>query len=175
LTTKAKLLQQIETERAYWNDLVGEVGEDRMEQPGPMGAWTFKDLTAHITGWRNRTIDRIEAGPGSDPAPAWPNQLTEDDEINDWIYVRNRNRPLQRVLADADLSFKRLAAAVRALPEEDLTTPGRFSWLDGAALVHTDFFGHLHAEHEPSIRAWLATQYAQSEHSNEADAASEPW
>lgn len=156
MTTRAELLQTIDTERVDWQDLVAEVGPERLEEPGPMGDWTFKDLTAHLTGWRERTIERIEAGPGVDPPVPWPAQLTTDDEINDWFYAQNRDRPVRDVLAEHDQSFARLAAAIAALPDDDLLTPGRFDWLGGAALVEVEFFGHLHEEHEPAIRAWLA-------------------
>ena len=43
-----------------WSDLVAAIGPDRMEEPGPMGEWTFKDLAAHLTGWRERSIRRLE-------------------------------------------------------------------------------------------------------------------
>ena len=158
MTTQAELLEQIRAEHELWNDLVAEVGAERMEQPGPMGDWTFKDMAAHLTGWRERTIDRLEAGPGADPPTPWPAHLTGDDEINDWIYAQNRDRPLSDVLADADRSYARLAAAVQALPEEDVTTPGSFNWLEGATLTDVELFGHLHEEHEPDVRAWLASQ-----------------
>lgn len=151
-----ELLARIEAERAAWRDLVNEVGRDRMEQPGPMGAWTFKDLAAHLTGWRERTIGRLEAGPGNEPPPPWPAQLQSDDEINVWIHERQQDRPLQAVLADADSSYTRLAAAIAALPEADVTTPGRFSWLEGQSVTDRDFFGHFHDEHEADVRAWLA-------------------
>ena len=154
--TKDDLLAHIQAEHAGWRALVAEVGEERMEQPGPMGDWTFKDLVAHLTGWRERTIRRLEAGPGPEPPTPWPGHLTEDDEVNEWIYEQNRDRPLREVLAEADASYQRLAAAAAALPEEDLTTPGRFAWMEGKPLADGDFFGHLHEEHDPDIRAWLA-------------------
>ena len=156
MKTRDELVAQIRAERAGWHALLAAVGQERMEQPGPMGDWTFKDLVAHLTGWRERTIRRLEAGPGREPPPPWPSHLTVDDEINAWIYERQRDRPLPEVLAEADASFERLAAAVAALPEEELTTPGRFAWMEGKPLVAGDFFGHLHEEHEPAIRAWLA-------------------
>ncbi len=46
---------------------------------------------------------------------------------------------------------------VAALPEEDVTTPGRFAWVGDEALADGDFAGHLD-EHEPDIWAWLAGQ-----------------
>lgn len=161
MTTREDLIRTIHDERAAWRALLAEVGEDRMEEPGPMGEWTFKDLAAHLLGWRERTLDRIAAGPGADPSPPWPAALESDDEvdeINTWIYQQHNERPLGDVLADVDRSYERLAALIEAMPEDDLTTPGRFAWLDGQALVDADFFGHLHEEHEPSIRAWLASR-----------------
>ena len=154
------LIKNINAERAGWHALLAEIGEERMGQPGAMGAWTFKDLVAHLTAWRGRTLARIEAGPDAEPAPPWPQHLTEDDQINAWVYERNRDRPLQQVLAEADRSFERLARAIAMLSDEDLTTPGRFAWMDGKALIDGAFFGHFHDEHEPAIRAWLARQTA---------------
>jgi hypothetical protein len=158
MRTRDDALAQIRAERDQWHVLLSEVGEERMEEPGPMGVWSFKDLAAHLTGWRQRTIARIEAGSGAEPALPWPGQLTTDDEINSWIYERNRVRPLGEVLAEADQSYERLAAAVATVGDEDLLMPGRFAWMEGAPLVEADFFGHLHEEHEPSIRAWLASR-----------------
>ena len=126
-----------------------------------MGKWTFKDLAAHLLGWRELTIARIAAGPAGDPPTPWPPALQSDDEVNAWIHEQHRERPLPDVLADVDRSYERLASLVETMPDEDLLTPGRwsaaFEGMD-AALVDLDFFGHLHEEHEPSIRAWLQSR-----------------
>ena len=66
MTTRDGLVRRIRDERTVWHTLLDEIGEDRMEEPGPMGDWTFKDLATHLLGWRQRTIDRIEAGPGGE-------------------------------------------------------------------------------------------------------------
>ncbi len=165
--TKADALARIEDYRAHWRQLVAAVSEDRMEQPGPMGEWTFKDLAAHLTFWREWTIARLEAGPDREPSTLWPADLTaydplipdltDWDPINPWIYAQNCDRSVRDMLADADASFDRLAAAIAALPEEDVTPPGRFAWVGDEALADGDFAGHLD-EHEPDIRAWLAGQ-----------------
>lgn len=161
MKTRDELIEEIHAERAAWQALLAEVGEQRMEEPGPMGDWTFKDLAAHLLAWRERTIARFETGPdGSAPPPAWPASLDGDDEINAWIHEQHRDRPLGDVLADMDRSYERLAALFTTMPEDDLMTPGRwgFEGMEATPLVDADIFGHFHEEHEPSLREWLETR-----------------
>lgn len=160
--TTAEVLDAIAAERVAWNDLVAAVGPERMAEPGPMGEWTFKDLAAHLTGWRLRTIERLEAaGRGEpEPPPPWPAALREDDEINDWIQAQADGRSADEVLAEADRSFLRLSAAVEALPAAALWDASYFPWTEGTAIgqaiIDRSLFGHLHDEHEPDVRTWLA-------------------
>jgi hypothetical protein len=157
---RAAVIARIEGERAFWRNLVDEVGVDRMTEPGPMGEWTFKDLAGHLLGWRERTLGRLEAAVAgtAPPSPPWPADLEDDDRINDWIHERYRDRAVDDVLAGMDQSFERLAQSVAALPEDILTRPEALPWLGGEAFAETDLFSHLHDEHMPSVRAWLATR-----------------
>ena len=156
---RAAVLARIADERRRWQDLVAEVGPDRLDEPGPMGEWSFKDLAAHLLGWRERTIARFEAAAQGrpEPPPPWPQELEgeDDDPVNDWIHEQHRDRPAHDVLADVDRSYERLATAIAALPDRKLTDPAAFPALDGQSVVDVDLFGHLHDEHEPSIREWL--------------------
>jgi hypothetical protein len=157
-TSRDEILDRIRAEQQSWRALVDSVGRERMDQPGPMGDWTFKDLVSHLAAWRNRTIGRLDAAARGEPEPPspWPSELDDDDSINAWIHERDRDLSLDEVLADYDSSFDRLAAAIAALPEKALTDPDYFPWSDGRPLVEADFFSHLRDEHEPSIREWLA-------------------
>jgi hypothetical protein len=154
---RARVLARIDREQAFWRDLVEEVGVDRMTEPGPMGEWTFKDLAAHLFGWRERTLARLQAARDGrpDPPTPWPAELDGDDPINDWIQERSRGRSVDEVLADMDRSFDRLAQMVAALPDDILTRPAALPWLGDEAIDEVDFFGHLHDEHMPSVQAWL--------------------
>jgi hypothetical protein len=129
--TKADLLARIEEEREGWHRLLAKIDRARMEEPGPMGDWTFKDLVGHLLGWRERTIARLDAASrgGEVPPPPWPPELTDDDAINDWIYAHYRDRPLAEVLDEADASYQRLASVVAGIPEEDVVAPDRFAHL----------------------------------------------
>ena len=150
----------IDAEQQRWRALVAEVGDDRMTEPGPMGEWTFRDLAAHLLGWRERSIARLEAvGEGRpETADPWPDDLPDDDAVNGWFQERMAGRPTDEVLAAVDASYLRLAAALAALPVETLTDPLAIPWLDGESALETDWLGHLHDEHDASIRAWLASR-----------------
>ena len=159
---KSALLEQIERERGFWEQLLAEVGEERMLEPGATGVWTFKDVVAHLNGWRSVSLARLDAAlRGHAPAAApWPAVLDEDDDVNEinaWIQQANRDRSLRAVLDEYGDSFQHMRDAVTVLSERNLYEPGRYPWLEGAALadILTASFGHLHEEHEPALRAWL--------------------
>lgn len=172
LNTKSHMLDSIRAHRARWEALLAEVGEERMLEPGVMGSWTFKDVAAHLTAWRERvTIDRLEAAQRDEPVrpPPWPLELNEDDDadvqvINQWIYLHNRDRSLSEVLADACESWRRMEVAVEGLSEQVLTGPNRFSWMNGEPIgeVVPGSSGHFE-EHEEMIRAWLDGASARAE------------
>ena len=157
---RVELVAACARERALWRDLVAEVGVERMTEPGPMGPWSFKDLAAHLLGWRDRMIARLEAAADGReaPAPPWPSDLVDDDSINDWIQARSDGRSVRAVLDDVDRSYERLATAIAVLPEDVVTRRDALPWMEGESLAETNLFGHLHDEHMPSIRTWIATR-----------------
>jgi hypothetical protein len=159
--SKKQLLAEMQSEQAAWLALLDEIGEENMTQPEVAGGWSIKDIVAHITGWRRRTVLRFRAAldPTVDMAPYWPAELDEDDEvdeINAWIYQANRDRPLADVLNDSREVFQQLVAEVSALSDQQLNDPQRFPWLEGERLTGAFIFGHFHEEHEPDMRAWLS-------------------
>lgn len=155
------LIDRIGETRERWRRLVADVGPERCDLPGAVGEWTFKDVAAHMTAWRRRTVLRLEAAARGEepPAPPWPAELRPDedetDTLNAWLHDRDKDLPLADVLAEADGIYDAFIAAVRSLPIEQATDPNRFDWMEGQALVDGDFSGHL-SEHEPDVRAWLA-------------------
>ncbi len=157
MMTQQELAAAIRADRKTWRDLCEAVGPDRMDEPGPMGEWTFGDLAGHLAGWRNRTIRRLEAAGRGEPDPGnpWPPDLDDDDIINEWFRRKDEGRSAKELVADYDSSFERLAAAIEALPEASITDPNAFEWTGGEALGEIDFREHLHEEHLTPARRWI--------------------
>ena len=155
--SKEQFLWELQQEQAGWKRLLGDIGEAHMTEPGVAGGWSIKDIVAHLTGWRRRTVGRLQAAlqHEPEPAPPWPPHLQADDEINAWIYASNRDRPLAEILQESDVVFQQLVDTLSAFPEAELLDPNRFGWMEGEPLSGAVFFAHFHDEHEADMRAWL--------------------
>ena len=161
---RADFLAQLKSEQESWEGLLGQIGEDRMEEPNAAGAWSIKDVIAHLTAWRRRTVGRLEAVANGRPEPAheWPADLADDDEINAWFHARDRDKSVGEVLSESRRVFQQLVSAIEKLPEDALDDPARFPWMEGAPLTGATLFGHFHDEHEADMRAYLSRQPARS-------------
>lgn len=158
--TKQDALNAVDADERLWDRLVEAVGPENMEIPGAMGDWTFKDLAAHINGWRESSLNRLESDLTSAPRQEpWPSSIDRDDydKVNDWLHEQNRDRPISEVLTDTRALSNRLRALITAIPEEKLFDPSLSSDDDsyGAEIASGEFFSHLPDEHLPDVNAWL--------------------
>jgi hypothetical protein len=156
--SKSQLLSEIQNEQAAWEALLSAIDEADMTEPGVAGEWSIKDIVVHLTGWRRRTVGRLQAAlhHQPEPAPPWPPHLQTDDEINAWLVASNRDRPLSAILQEDRAVFQQLVDTLSAFPEAELMDLLRFKWLEGEPPSGAVFFAHFHEEHEPDIRAWLS-------------------
>src|SRR6266568_7318368 len=108
--SKTQLLAELTNENADWQALLDDIGEANMTQPEVAGGWSIKDIVAHLTGWRRRTVSRFQAAlrHESSFSPPWPPHLETDDEINAWMYAANRDRTLSDVLQESREVFQQL-------------------------------------------------------------------
>src|SRR5919199_4373817 len=117
---QAELLDGLQEEYRQWEALLDQIGPARMDQPGVAGPWSIKDIVAHLTGWRRRTVARLQAAQRlePEPLPPWPAHLQTDDEINAWIYASNRERSVREIPDESHHMFQQLFTVVKELPED---------------------------------------------------------
>ncbi len=156
--TTAQLLEAMRAARSNWEALLAEAGEARWTEPGVEGAWSLKDIMAHITYYEAWAADNVLAFRAGQPQPQAEYKGLELDERNARIYEHIRSKSLAQVLQESQLSFQRSIEAVQGLRDADLYDP-EFTRIPNADftvfdLVAGDTFEHYN-DHSTSVRAWL--------------------
>jgi uncharacterized damage-inducible protein DinB len=149
-----EFLKKLASGRNTWEAVLAQVPRDRFEDPGVAGAWSVKDVIAHIA-WHEREMLALLDTRRLDGSPWW---LLPTDERNAHIYEENRERPLEDVLAEADAVYAQLVDALSRLEDEAFTDPSAFAempsdWIPADILAQNSY-EHYEA-HRQSLAKWL--------------------
>lgn len=142
--TKAAFIARVRSAREQWEQPLAGLPPEALEQPGAGGAWTLKDVIAHITWYEREMIDILKARAfvGS---PYW--ELPREAR-NAAIHAENRDKPSEQVLAEAQAVFAELLAQLEALPEVALYDPAYFpgmpeDWLPWQVIASNTYEHYL--------------------------------
>ena len=113
-------MQAIRSERRAWQASWEGLDPDQLTQPGRMGAWSIKDIIAHVTWHEQEMCALLREMDGSD---LWSLPL---DERNAAIYALNKDRPLDEVLQEVRLVIGELLDLLEGLSEDDLHDASHF-------------------------------------------------
>lgn len=154
-------------ERDKFELLLNRVGfTRRMTMKGVSGAWSIKDILAHIWAYEQYFADRMDEilrGERYTPCktqnaldafidefgyPDFGSPLLDDDGPNAWVYERYRNVPLEDIVAQEMQAFISIVSAFENMPEELIS---RHNLFERAA----DNTIHHYREHIKDIKRWL--------------------
>jgi Protein of unknown function (DUF1706) len=164
-TVKEAFLATLTRSRAEWESLLARVPIDSTELPGAAGAWSVKDIVAHIAAYERWTAIQIEAmlrGVTTvTPDPSIPPEADAmtTDERNELLYQLLRDLPLEDVLIEERATYRRILADLQALSEEAYARVD-CEWTDGNPLGESivgNTFGH-YQDHIPGIEAFILGQ-----------------
>lgn len=113
------LVEMLELTRAVERDLFGAVPASGREVAGRIGAWSTKDVWAHLAAWRSVEARRL-AG-----LPDGTNEGEPDDEANARIQAERAQWTWDAVAAEAAASIDTLVEAIRATTAEELQKSDR--------------------------------------------------
>lgn len=134
----ATVRQVIDESWQRFVEILDQVPDHRIEEPGACGDWSVKDLMAHVAFWDDHAVAVSDAlGAGREPEPLdW--QAANEREA-----ARRSNWTLQQCRREMEAAHQRLLDAVERHP--DLASE---VWRE-------DTFEH-YSEHVDDIEAWLA-------------------
>jgi DinB superfamily len=156
--TSARLAGILRSERGKWNDVLAEVGMERMEIPGVVGEWSVKQLVSHLSWYERAVVEGARQVFASGKFSRRRREGLSLDEQNVKIAESSRARPIGDVLAEADEVFGQLLAVVEACPETILNDPTVLGLPDDIVPwmgIANNSYAH-YRQHEEELRAWLA-------------------
>jgi len=129
-TSKPDLLAAISQERGALEATLKTLTPEQMAEPGVMGEWSVKDVLAHLVEWEQMVLAWYQAGLRGDipemPAPGY--KWNQTPQLNQAIYEKHRDRPLDEVMEQFHESHREILEVIRGLSNEELFTAGRYAW-----------------------------------------------
>ena len=137
---KAQILDEIAAAYGPLEAQVAALSAAQMTQPGVMGAWTVKDILAHVAWWERHLLRTLRAG--------YDELVTvATDRTNAEVFAANRDRPLDDVLAEFRAAHEDILAALAGWPEDELARDEVYE------AIGWDTFRH-YPDHTATIQAW---------------------
>lgn len=129
-TNKIQLIDDIQTEHAALETLLNSLSHEQMTAPNVVGAWSVKDVLAHLTAWEQMCLAWYQAGKrGETPkTPAEDLSWRQIPELNLRIYNAHQHQPLAVVLEAFGDSYAGMLDAVQQMTEQELFAPNYYAW-----------------------------------------------
>ena len=128
--SKLDLLAAIEKEQGALEMLLETLTPEQMTEPGIVGEWSVKDVLAHLIEWEQMCLGWHAAGLRGEtpelPAPGF--KWNQTPQLNQHIYEKHRERPLDEVLEQFQASHREILEVIQGLSNEKLFTTGHFAW-----------------------------------------------
>ena len=130
---RAGLIDGIRAARAAERDVLAALDAGVRDAPAADGGWSPKDVQAHLTAWKGRTVERLRALRVGLSEPI----EVETDEANAAFHAERSGWTWDQVLADADATTDELVAEIQAASDETLSLPRISGTIMGNGSEHT--------------------------------------
>jgi len=123
----------------------------RMLEPGVTGAWSVRDILAHVTTWEEEALRHLPVILRGGRPPRYSALYGGIDAFNALMTDRKRGLSFREVLRQQEETHRRLVAYIERAPEDHLRSETRFR-----RRLRLDTYGH-YPIHAAAIRKWRAS------------------
>jgi hypothetical protein len=127
------LIDGIRAARAAERDVLAALDPGVRDATAPDGGWSPKDVQAHLTAWKGRTVERLRALRVGLSEPI----EVETDEANAIFHAERSGWTWDEVLADADATTDELVAEIDVAADETLALARVSGTIMGNGSEHT--------------------------------------
>lgn len=163
MNMKDHILAALQEQFKSWEELLASLSEEQVTAPNFDLGWSIKDVMAHLWGWQQISIGRMDGGlQDREPQfPAWVNELGkvwEEDanQTNARIYEINHEKPWSEIHQNWRIGFLQFLESGNQLTEKNLLDGDKYPWLGGYSLafILVASYEH-HQEHLEKLINWL--------------------
>ena len=119
---KAEFMQRIHDEWAALERVIGPLNDEQMSAPDT-GGWSIKDNLAHLAAWEQfMRLHYLRGLPAHEVLSIDEATFSrgDEDELNEILFQRNRNRSVSDILAEFRRSHEQVLADLEQSSFEDL-------------------------------------------------------
>jgi hypothetical protein len=145
-----KLLAKLDRAWRDFQDAYAGLSDEELLEPGVTGAWSVRDIIAHVTWWDEEAIKHLPLILEGGRPPRYSVTYGGIDAFNAMMTEKKRGLSLREVRDEFEGTHRRLLDYLVSLPPDDIRTNDRFK-----RRLRLDTYGHypLHAR---AIREWRA-------------------
>ena len=147
---KQMLLSKIQRAWESLGDAYAGLSPVELETPSAVGAWSVKDILAHVTTWEEEALKNLPLILEGKRTGRYKDLYGGIDAFNDQMVERKRALPLAEVLQQLETTHHRLMEYIAAAPDTEFLTETRFR-----RRIRWDSYSH-YPHHEKTIRDWRA-------------------
>lgn len=129
-TSKDQLLSQAQEEYAALIRELDALTDAQKIAPDTVGAWSVKDVLAHLTEWMRMVLRWYEAGTRGE-TPITPGEgytWQQIPALNQRIYEQYRDTPLDEINAGFHSAYHAVMDALAQISNDVLFTPKVYPW-----------------------------------------------
>jgi len=145
---RGHLLKRLEKAWEALNASYAGLSETDLLEPGVAGAWSVKDVIAHVTWWEEEALTHLPLILAGGRPPRYSVTYGGIDAFNAAMTEQRNGLSLAEVLRQRDQVHGRLIAFIEGVPDEQVSAETRFR-----RRLRLDTYGH-YPKHAQAIPKW---------------------
>jgi DinB family protein len=145
---RAKVLQRLATAWKALLDSYADLSEGELLEPGVTGAWSVRDIIAHVTWWEEEALTHLPLVLAGGRPPRYSETYGGIDAFNAKMTAQRKGLSLAEVLRQRDDVHRRLVSYLERVPDDQLASETR-----ARRRLRLDTYGH-YPKHARAIREW---------------------
>lgn len=151
---RRQLLKRLGTAWIAFTASYAGLSDAQLLEPGVTGAWSVRDIIAHVTTWEEEALQHLPAVLENRRPPRYSVTYGGIDAFNALMTAKKESLSLSEVFRQQEEIHRRLIGMIELTPEDQVIRETHFR-----RRLRLDTYGH-YPKHTQAIRRWRAQRHA---------------